>query len=73
MIRIRAHFDGKVIVPDEPVELSPNAPLEVTVHPMDDQAGQLCITDLRGILRGTWGSAEAVDRYLNRERDSWDN
>jgi hypothetical protein len=27
--------------------------------------------ELRGILKGTWGSAEAVDRYLEKERDSW--
>ncbi len=26
--------------------------------------------ELRGILKGTWGSAEAVDRYLEEERDS---
>jgi len=73
MIRIRAHFDGKVIVPDEPVELSPNTPLEVSVQPLDDQGKGSCITHIRGILRGTWASAEEVDRYLNRERDSWDN
>ncbi len=27
---------------------------------------------LRGIFKGTWGSAEAVDRYLREERDSWE-
>jgi|GraSoiStandDraft_55_1057291.scaffolds.fasta_scaffold1277691_1 hypothetical protein len=29
---IRAHFDGKVIVPDEPVELPVDQPLNVEVH-----------------------------------------
>ncbi len=28
--------------------------------------------ELRGIFKGTWGSAEAVDRYLEEERDSWE-
>ncbi len=28
--------------------------------------------ELRGILKGTWGSPEAVDRYLRSERDSWE-
>lgn len=28
--------------------------------------------ELRGILKGTWGSPEAVDRYLRNERDSWE-
>jgi len=29
---LRAHFDGKVIVPDEPVDLPVGAPLEVEVR-----------------------------------------
>ncbi len=32
MTTLRAHFDGKVIVPDEPVELPVNQPLKVLVH-----------------------------------------
>jgi hypothetical protein len=30
---IRAHFDGKVIVPDEPVDLPINQPLEISLRP----------------------------------------
>lgn len=30
--RIRAHFDGKVFVPDEPVDLPVGQPLELDVH-----------------------------------------
>lgn len=30
--RIRAHFDGKVIVPDEPGDFEPGETLEVTRH-----------------------------------------
>ncbi len=30
---IRAHFDGKVIVPDQPVELPVNQPLDVHLAP----------------------------------------
>jgi hypothetical protein len=29
---IRAHYDGKVLVPDEPVELPVDQPLEIEVH-----------------------------------------
>ncbi len=32
MIALKAHFDGKVIVPDEPVELPTNEPLTVHVE-----------------------------------------
>lgn len=31
-IVIRAHFDGKVIVPDEPVDLPVNQPTEAELH-----------------------------------------
>jgi hypothetical protein len=33
-INIRAHFDGKVIVPDEPVDLPVDQPLEVELKPV---------------------------------------
>jgi len=33
MTTIRAHFDGRVFVPDEPVDLPKDAPLELDVRP----------------------------------------
>jgi hypothetical protein len=33
-LTIRAHFDGKVIVPDEPVDLPVNQALEVLLSPI---------------------------------------
>jgi len=36
MTSIRAHFDGKVFVPDEPVGLPPNAPVRLLVAPDAD-------------------------------------
>lgn len=34
-VSIKAHFDGAVIVPDEPVELPVNQPLRLSVSPED--------------------------------------
>ena len=31
---IKAHYDGKVLVPDEPVDLPINCPLELKVQPL---------------------------------------
>lgn len=31
---LKAHFDGKVLVPDEPVELPVNCALEIQVKPL---------------------------------------
>ena len=35
---VRAHFDGKVIVPDEPVSLPLNTPLDVDIKPANGSA-----------------------------------
>lgn len=32
MLEIKAHFDGKTLVPDEPVTLPENTPLRITIE-----------------------------------------
>ncbi|HXP88661.1 MAG TPA: hypothetical protein VN841_28280 [Bryobacteraceae bacterium] len=32
---VNAHFDGKVIIPDEPLDLPPNQALIVQIQPVD--------------------------------------
>jgi hypothetical protein len=32
---LRAHFDGKVLIPDEPTGLEPGAQVRVTIEPID--------------------------------------
>src|SRR5687768_3543506 len=34
MIALTAHFDGKVLVPDEPLALEPNQQVRITVEPI---------------------------------------
>ena len=34
MITLRAHFDGHVLIPDEPVDLPQNCALHLEVHPL---------------------------------------
>jgi hypothetical protein len=33
MVRVNAHFDGRVIIPDEPLDLPPNQPLVIQIEP----------------------------------------
>ncbi len=40
MVTVIAHFDGKVIVPDEPTGLTPGARLRVTLEAIDGRAAQ---------------------------------
>jgi hypothetical protein len=37
-IAINAHYDGKVIVPDEPLDLPPNQPLVVRIESISENA-----------------------------------
>lgn len=38
MVSLKAHFDGKVIVPDEPVDLVPNQELRITMEEVESPA-----------------------------------
>ena len=35
MVTLNAHFDGKVIVPDEPLALKPNQKVRISIEPID--------------------------------------
>lgn len=38
MVTLNAHFDGKVIVPDEPLALKPNQKVRISVEPIEAPA-----------------------------------
>ncbi len=69
---IRAHFDGKVIVPDEPVDLPVNHPLEVRLESLGQElpatsgngvAERLrALARARGCVRGPTIPLEALRR-----------
>lgn len=50
---LKAHYDGKHIVLDEPFELSPNAPLAVTVlsPKHDDERAEWAALSARSLAR----------------------
>jgi len=39
MTTVNAHFDGKVIIPDEPLDLPPNQPLIISIEPVAEKQG----------------------------------
>ena len=49
---VHAHFDGKVIVPDEPLDLRPNQALIVQIEPIE---GEMEVSAL------AWIAANAVE------------
>jgi hypothetical protein len=44
MVTFNAHFDGKVIVPDEPVSLTPNQKLRIRIEVVDANVGDTAKT-----------------------------
>ena len=49
---VSAHFDGKVIVPDEPLDLRPNQALRIQIEPIEDEAEESALA---------WIAANAVE------------
>jgi hypothetical protein len=52
MVKLNAHFDGKVIVPDEPLALKPNQRARIQVEPIDQPPPQTQSRRLLGLQRG---------------------
>jgi len=41
MATLKAHFDGKALIPDEPVDLPLNCALEIEIKPIQNEGGPL--------------------------------
>lgn len=52
---VNAHFDGKVIVPDEPLDLAPNQALVIQIQSVGGEEGSTEESSL------SWIAANAVD------------
>jgi hypothetical protein len=56
---LSAHFDGKVIVPDEPLDLAPNQALTVQIHTVEGSVEMVVHTVEESAL--AWIAAKATD------------
>jgi hypothetical protein len=41
---VNAHFDGRVIIPDEPLNLAPNQALIIQIEAVDDATSESALT-----------------------------
>ena len=71
MVRLTAHYNGKVIVPDEPVQLPEGVPLEITVRPQNHSGQSDPILELSGLGMDVWAGVDPVE-YQRREREGWE-
>ena len=52
MVKFNGHFDGKVIVPDEPLALKPNQRVRIQVEPIDQPPPESDAKRRLGLQRG---------------------
>jgi hypothetical protein len=65
-VTVKAHFDGKVIVPDEPLDLQPNQALKIQIEPLEDEGSALAWIEANAVESDTLPTdlAEQHDHYL---------
>ena len=71
MVRLTARYDGKVLVPDEPVALPTGVPLHVTVQTDDETGDADPILARDGLGLEIWDGIDPVE-YQRREREGWE-
>lgn len=74
MIAIKAHFDGKYLVPDEPLQVAQDTPLKVRIELADaapQGAGPRSILELEGLGAEIWKGVDA-QHYVDALRNEWD-
>jgi hypothetical protein len=59
MVAIKAHFDGKSLILDEPADLPRNQPLLIHVQPLPEQTAPTEPTNLWEVLEKYTGTVEA--------------
>lgn len=66
---IQAHFDGRVFIPDEPVDLPLNEPLRLTVEPSHKAASATALPILADPSRTFEEKLDAVRRTFSYGRE----
>jgi hypothetical protein len=63
MVTLNAHFDGKTIVPDEPLSLAPNQKLRITIEPISEGSVFTPYTDASASLMNgeMWDEKDALN------------
>lgn len=71
MVRLTARYDGRVLVPDGPVDLPTGIPLQVTIQTNEDADGSDPILALDGLGAEIWKGVDPLE-YQRREREGWE-
>lgn len=69
-VSAKVERDGEVRIRSRDLKAGQHVDAKLVLR--DDAEERHSIMELRGLFKGTWGSAEAVDLYLRKERNAWD-
>ncbi len=69
-VTARVEKDGEIVIQSD--ELKAGQEVDVKLVIRNPAKPRRTFLEIRGIFKGTWGSAEAIDQYINEERDSWE-
>jgi len=71
MVRLKAHYDGRVLIPESPVELPTDVSLDVTVDTPAVEVPPGGLESLIGLGAEIWRGIDPVE-YQRKEREGWD-
>jgi len=71
MVRLKAHYDGKVLVPDGPVQLPQDVPLDITVDTPAPEEPVRGLEALIGLGAEIWRGVDGLE-YQQKEREGWE-
>lgn len=71
MVRLTAHYDGKVLVPEGPIDLPTGVRLRITVETNEPPSECDGILALDGLGSDVWEGIDPLE-YQRREREGWE-
>jgi hypothetical protein len=70
MVWFTAKYDGKVLIPDHPVELPRDVSLRLAVSADNGHVEGSSLLGLLGLGRDAWQEIDPIE-YQRREREGW--
>jgi hypothetical protein len=71
MVRVTVRYDGKVLIPENAVDLPTNVPLRITVHTGTNGPAEDAILGLDGLGAEIWEGVDPLE-YQRQERQGWE-
>ncbi len=71
MVQVKVRYDGKVLIPEDPVELPRGVVLDCMVETSGSKGNGNLLEALRGLGAEVWKGIDPVE-YQHKEREGWE-